>query len=177
MKNIYTSHMIISSSTIVICSLINFIFALIRKTLSIFNSISEIAESGADYTTPETWTSFFITAANIKAVFTLSFGTLSILQFICGLLGIMLIILFFANKYINKIKHLIIILIIIGIITSILSSAAYLLLILIGKTSFLTCFIMLFTMPAISVIFTQYTKKFYIEYKKNLNTQYNNRGN
>ncbi len=175
MKNTYTAHMIISSAAIIMCSIINFIFTIIRKTLFIFNTISEMALSNFDYTNPKTWKDVFITAANAKAVFTLSFNALSILQFICGVFGTIVIILIFANKLDNKTKYLIISLFVIGIITSIVSISAYLLLIVSRQSSFFICFILLFTMPAISVIFTRYTKKLYLNYKTN--AQYHSGGN
>lgn len=176
MKTSYTAHMIISSITIILCSIINFIFTIIRKTLSIFNTISEMTESGIDYTAPKTWTDFIAAAANAKAVFTLSFGTISILQLICGVFGIIIVLLYSANKFSNKTKYFIISTFIVGIITSIFSIAAYFLLILSGQTAFLTRFILLFTMPVISVIFTRHNRKVYLNYKNNINFQYNTGG-
>lgn len=157
----YTSRMVVSSISLILCGLFNFVLTLLRKALGIIDTVTDIALSNLDYTQIETWTDILTAVANIRAVYTLSVNTLTVLQIISGIVGIIFAITVNSKKTAEKAQRFKIIPFICGIITCVFGAISYLSLLLSKNSSVFSCIIMFITVITVSIIFTVSSKYFW----------------
>lgn len=159
----YTARVIVSSSAVIICGLLNFILTLLRKAFGVIDTVSDIAQSNLDYSQVGTWKKLLSAAGSIKAIFTLSVNALTILQIISGIIGIALAILVNSkkSKVSSKFVKFKIIPFICGIIISVLGAVSYLALLLSKSSPIFLSIIMFLTVLFVPIIFTVFSKGFW----------------
>lgn len=156
----YTARMIVSSAALILCGLLNFVLTLLRKALGIIDTVTDIAQSNLDYTSVGTWSSILAAIGNIKAVYSLSVNTLTVLQIISGIVGIIFAIAVNSKKTSNKAERFKITPFICGIITCVFGGISYISLLLSKNSSVFFRTVMFVTVLIVPIIFTVFSNRF-----------------
>ena len=156
----YTSRVIVSSSSLILCGLFNFVLTLLRKALGIIDTVTDIAQSNLDYTQVGTWTNMLTALGSIKAVYNLSVNALTVIQIITGAAGIIIAAAVNAEKTADKARLFRVIPFVCGIITCIFGGISYLSLLLSKSSSVFFCVVMFLTVLVIPVTFTVFSNRF-----------------
>ena len=160
MNRPYTARIIVSSITLILCGLCNYILHLLRQFFGIINTVTDITQSNLDYTKIDTWTDILGTLSSIRILYNHSLNALAIFQFISGISGIVFAVLFNSKKYSEKVKRFKSFPFILGIITCIIGGISYLTLLFSKNSSVFFCVITFITYLITPIIFTISSNQF-----------------